>query len=313
MLTRILSVAVTLLCAAVVAAACTALHRLPAAPADPVPAAAAAPLQALPGPAAGIVTDDPARFTADCSCRPSLTVAYVRWGTPPDPARLRAMQAAGAVPLVELEPYGTTLAAVTAGRSDAWLTGWARAVRELGGLALVSFAPEANTGSYPWGYRHVTPAAYTAAWRHVVTVFRRAGASRARWTWIVNAASRDTAPLAPLWPGPGYASYAGIDGYATHPWTTFAGLFGPTISQVRAAAAAPVLITETAADPAAGQARWVGQLAAGMRAYQLAGFVWFDVDQLDGKDPGAPLGNRHDWALAGPALAAYANEARHDR
>jgi len=309
MLTRLIALAAAIISAAAVAVACTALHpaaRPPAAATVPPPAAAPA---ALPGPAAGIVTDDLARFDAACSCRPAVAVAYVRWGTPPDPAWLRAMQAAGSVPLVELEPYGTTAAAITAGRSDGWLSRWARAVGGLGGLVLASFAPEPNTRSYPWGYGHAAPAAYTAALRHVVSVFRRAGAARVQWAWIVNAASRDTAPLSPLWPGAGYMSYAGIDGYATRGSATFAGLFGTTISQVRSITRVPVLITETAADPAAGQARWIAQLAAGVRAYRLAGFVWFDIDQTGGHDPGAPRGNRHDWALTGAALAAYARTA----
>lgn len=310
MFSRLAAPAAAIISAAAVAVACTVLHPAagPSTPVAPV-SSPVAPPTALAYPAAGIVTDSLARFDAACSCRPAVAVAYIRWSIPPDSARLRAMQAAGSVPLVELDPYGTTLAAISAGASDVWLTRWARAVAGLHGLVLASFAPEANTDSYPWGDGHESPAAYVAAWRHVVTVFRDAGAVNVRWTWIINAVGRHTAPLTPLWPGSRYVSYAGVDGYATHGYTTFAGLFGATITAVRQLARVPLLITETAADPAAGQARWVGQLVAGVRAYGLAGFVWFSIDQTGGRDPGAPGGNRHDWALTGSALAAYAKAA----
>jgi hypothetical protein len=59
----------------------------------------------------------------------------------------------------------------------------------------------------------------------------------------------------------------------------------------------PVMITETAADPEAGQARWMREIAAGITAYGLAGFAWFDINQENGADPSAPHGNRHDWSI----------------
>jgi hypothetical protein len=301
-------VRVTALLAAIVSAALVLVARMTVHPQGPAAAHASLPppvIRALPASVAGIVTDNLTRFDLSCSCRPPVAVVYVRWRTLPDVAKLEGMLRDGAVPLVELNPYGTTLGEVAGGQSDAYIATFARALARLRSLVLVSFAPEANNDSYQWGYLHDTPAAYVAAWRHVVTVVRAAGAANARWTWIVNAAGKGTGPLPPLWPGGGYVSYAGIDGYATHRSTTFKDLFGPTIAQVRDLTSAPVLISETAADPQAGQARWIAQLIAGVRAYRLTGFLWFDINQLNGKDPQAPKGNRHDWSLTGSALAAY--------
>jgi len=44
----------------------------------------------------------------------------------------------------------------------------------------------------------------------------------------------------------------------------------------------PVLLSETAVGPAAGQAVKIGNLFAGMRQYQTLGLVWFDIAQHDG-------------------------------
>jgi len=303
MRTRILAVAAAV-SACAMAAACTAAVRTGDAPR----AAAAVPaVTALPAHPVGIVTGDLAGFGARCGCSPDLAVRYVRWGETAQSAGLAYDLGRGAVPLAELEPYGVSLAQVADGSGDGYLAAFARQVSALRGPVLLSFAPEANNDSYPWGWRRSGAAEYRAAWRHVAAVFRAAGARNARWAWIVNAASIHTGPLPPLWPGPGIVSYIGIDGYATHEYTTFAGLFGPTIGQVRRLSRVPVLITETAADPQAGQARWMAQVTAGVRSYGAAGFAWFDVDQENGMDPDAPRGNRHDWSLDGDpaALAAF--------
>ena len=39
---------------------------------------------------------------------------------------------------------------------------------------------------YSWGYQHTSPAAFVAAWRHIVTVFRAVGAWNVTWLWTVN-------------------------------------------------------------------------------------------------------------------------------
>jgi mannan endo-1,4-beta-mannosidase len=306
--TRILAVAAAV-SACAMAAACTAAVRTGHAP-RAVPAAPAA--TAFPAHAVGIVTTSLTGFDALCGCAPALAVRYIRWGETVRSAGLGYDLEHGAVPLAELQPYGPTLAQVADGSRDAWLTAFARQVAALRGPVILSFGPEANNDTYPWGWRHSSPAEYVAAWRHVAAVFRRAGARNVRWAWIVNAASIRTGPLPPLWPGPGIVSYIGIDGYATHEYTTFAGLFGETIAEVRRLSAVPVMITETAADPQAGQARWVAQVTAGVRSSGLAGFAWFDTDQADGRDPDAPAGNRHDWSIDGSpaALAAFRAAAK---
>ena len=116
-----------------------------------------------------------------------------------------------------------------------------------------------------WGQRHLFPAAgmTTSAWVVDGQHHRRAATGFPR--------------PAPWWPGSSYVTWVGIDGYYLKPTWTFASLFGPTIKAVRALTLDPILIAETGAAPAVGQPAKIANLFAGVRAYGLLGFVWFDA------------------------------------
>jgi len=61
----------------------------------------------------------------------------------------------------------------------------------------------------------------------------------------------------------------------------------------------PVLLSETAIGPDAGQALKMHNLFAGIRAYRTLGLVWFDKDQNDGI-------LHQDWRIEGDPAAAFA-------
>jgi hypothetical protein len=119
-----------------------------------------------------------------------------------------------------------------------------------------------------------------AAWRHIVTIFRALGAGNVTWLWtvnIINDTQRGTIPSpAPWWPGSSYVTWVGIDGYYLKPNWQFAPLFGPTIGAVRTLTSDPILIAETGAVLAAAQSAKIANVFAGIHAYGLLGFVWFD-------------------------------------
>jgi hypothetical protein len=148
----------------------------------------------------------------------------------------------------------------------------------------------------------VAPQAVIAAWRHVVDVFRGAGATNARWVWVVAQMYPGGEQLPLLWPGTTYVDAVGIDGYFLTRGSTFASVFGDTITTVKGLTSAPILISETGAAPAAGKARVLGALAAGVQHYGLAGFVYFDLDQS-----GQVTSFHEDWSLDNdpPALAVF--------
>jgi mannan endo-1,4-beta-mannosidase len=258
----------------------------------------------VPGSYAGV-----SAFTAATGVSPGLVVYYSGWQERFQPGFAGQAAGHGAVPLVQMEPTGASLAAIASGRYDAYLRSYAAAVRSFGRRVILSFGHEMNGYWYSWGYRHTSPAVFVAAWRHVVTVFRRQGVRNVTWLWTVNIIDTHggIASPGPWWPGSRYVNMVGVDGYYLKPGWTFASLFGPTIKAVRALTLDPVLISETGAAPAVGQPAKIADLFAGVRAYGLLGFVWFDA--IAHRE--LPRYGVRDWRLTGPeAFAAFRRGAR---
>jgi hypothetical protein len=237
----------------------------------------------------GVVSYNVAKFDQTCRCTPNVAVHYLHIGGSTDMIVARSIIAAGAIPMLELEPYGIPLGKISSGSEDAWFTKYARAVSSLHSPVIMSFAPEANGNWYSWGYPHVRPDAVVSAWRHVVTLFRKAGVHDVRWAWIMNVQFAGSENISLLWPGNAFVNILGIDGYFIAP-ATFQGFFGPTIVAMRALSSDPLLITETAAAPSVGKANALREITTGVSEYDLAGFIWFDIKQH---------GNitRQDWSL----------------
>jgi mannan endo-1,4-beta-mannosidase len=232
-------------------------------------------------------------FTAVTEIRPGVVVYYSGW-LEPFQARFAAVAARHhAVPLVQIDPTAISLAAIASGRYDAYLRSYAAEVKTFGGRVVLSFGHEMNGSWYSWGYRHTPPAVFVAAWRHIVTVFRTVGARNVIWLWTINIIRCHCSRGSPArwWPGRSYVNWVGIDGYYYKSSWKFAPLFGPTIKAVRALTLDPILISETAA-PASTQSAKIPDLFAGIRAYGLLGFVWFDAN------------GHKDWRIRSRAASA---------
>jgi mannan endo-1,4-beta-mannosidase len=121
-------------------------------------------------------------------------------------------------------------------------------------------------------------------------LFRDDGADNVTWVWTVQADEPGTRPIASWWPGAQYVTWVGIDGYYYRPADTFGSVFGQTIDQVKAFTTKPVLLSETAVGPHAGQIVKIQDLFQGMAADKTLGLVWFDVAQHGGID-------RQDWRI----------------
>jgi hypothetical protein len=240
-------------------------------------------------------------FTGATGVRPDVVVYYSSWW---EPFRSRFAAAAarhGAVPLVQINPERVNLADIAAGRYDNYLDRYAAAVRAYRHPVILSFGHEMNAPWSPWGYRHVSPAVFVRAWRHIVTVFRERGTRNVTWLWTVNVidAHAQTVDPGPWWPGASFVTWVGIDGYYRRASWQFSSLFGPTIKAVHSLTRDPILIAETGVAPAAGQAAKIGNLFRGVRAYGLLGLVWFDA-----------VAHR-DWRIdSRAAIAAFAQEAK---
>ncbi len=154
--------------------------------------------------------------------------------------------------LVQLDPSYASVAAIANGSYDNYLRSYADSVRHFGHAVIIGFGHEMNAPWYSWGYPHVRPATFVAAWRHIVRLFRGQGADNVTWLWTINTDLPRSGPVARWWPGSAYVTWVGVDGYFYRPSDTFTSVFGTTIGQVRTFTRKPVLLAETAAGPVAG-------------------------------------------------------------
>ena len=244
-------------------------------------------------------------LTAATGVRPNIALYYSGWYERFRSAFAVQVSDSGAVPFIQIDPSGISLAAIASGAFDTFLKTFATDVASYGARTgrgvIVGFGHEMNGYWYSWSHRHTSPAVFVAAWRHVVTVFRQQGADDVTWLWTVNIIATHQGILspAPWWPGSSYVTWVGIDGYYLKPSWTFASLFGPTIRAVRTLTLDPILISETGVAPAAGKPAKIADLFAGVRAYGLLGLVFFDAKGVQ------------DWRLNSPAaVAAFARGAK---
>jgi mannan endo-1,4-beta-mannosidase len=244
-------------------------------------------------------------FTTETGVRPQIVLYYSAWYEKFRTAFAEQARSHGAYVLVQLQPNGVTLASIAAGRSDGYLRSYADAVRSFGYPVILSFGHEMNGGWYSWGDGHQPPSAFVAAWRHVVTVFRSAGATNVTWLWTVNSTNAASSLLRQWWPGADWVNWIGLDGYYYQSTDTFQSVFGETLTDIRKFSAAPVLISETAVGVTPDRGSQIIGLFAGAAADHVLGLVWFDQAQHDGL-------LHQDWRLEddAAALARYRAAAR---
>jgi Glycosyl hydrolase family 26 len=241
-----------------------------------------------------------ATFGATVGREPNLGAYFSGWAQPFEASFADLLREHGVTPFVQIDPTYASVSGIASGDYDAYLRSYADSVRNFGGAVVIGFGHEMNASWYSWGYGHVPASVFVSAWRHIVTVFRGQGADNITWLWTINQDRGNSGPIASWWPGAQYVTWVGIDGYYFHPSDTFATVFGQTIDQVRQFTNKPILLSETAVGPAAGQFAKVGDLFAGMRKYKTLGLVWFDKPQDQGI-------YHQDWRIEGdqPAIAAF--------
>jgi mannan endo-1,4-beta-mannosidase len=238
-------------------------------------------------------------FMKATGSNPDVVMYYSGWYVPFPTGFANTIANHGKVPLVQMDPDDINVARIASGRYDGYLSQYAETVRAYKYPVILGFGHEMNGNWSSWGYRNTDPVAFVAAWRHIVTLFRALGAQNVTWLWTVNIVNDSRSGkvdgnLRHWWPGNSYVTWVGIDGYYLQPNWQFAPLFGPTIGAVRTLTSDPILIGETGAVPAAGQPAKINDLFAGVRAYGLLGFVWFDATNSIGQ----PFGINSPAAIA---------------
>jgi len=219
-----------------------------------------------------------ADFAAAAGSRPNLVEYAISWGQPFTTSFAGTLCKHGEAPLVQMMPIGVSLAAIAAGHDDIYLRSYADSVRSFGHSVVIGFAPNMNTPWYTWGYRETAARTFVAAWRHIVTVFRRQGADNVTWLWTIGADQPATGPIMSWWPGASYVTWVGINGVYMNPSDTFGSVFVRTIDQVRAATNKPILLSGTSVLPSTKQYANILNLFKGIAQYRMLGLVWYDDD-----------------------------------
>ena len=228
--------------------------------------------------------------------QPAIFHVYRDWSTQPfEPQALDPIVARGSMPLVTWEPWRewstpVSLRAIAAGAEDAYITAAARAAAAWGRPFFLRFAHEMNGGWYPWGRGQGgnTPKVYIAAWRHLVDVFRRNGATNVRWVWTpyLDGGSR---PFERYYPGDRWVDWAGLDGFNWGKrFLSFSKIFGESYRELVALTSKPLMIAETGSVEYGGdKALWIRQALgrALARLPRVRALVWWSgIHETKGTD-----------------------------
>ncbi|MFB9968781.1 glycoside hydrolase family 26 protein [Pseudoroseomonas cervicalis] len=237
-------------------------------------------------------------FEAQTGTDLDIVMYYVSWnaqGFTGYPNLALQARNEGTVPLITWESYGLTLAQIANGSQDSYIRGWANQIRAYGDTVLLRVDHEFNGDYYPWSgaQNGNDPAAYVAAWRHIVDVFAAEGAVNARFVWAPNYKGTPTTPepsrhMVNYYPGDAYVDFIGVSGYnwGNDPqngtgWTSAETIYNTFLQQVAALAPdKPVLVSEIGTAPSYGgnsAPQWIRDAFGTLDGFeQVKGVVWFN-------------------------------------
>jgi len=254
-------------------------------------------------------------------------------------AAVRAAIGSGAMPILTLEPTwpghpADLLASIARGDANAPLRTWADELRRVIGrdTIVIELAPEMNARfGAPWQPSGQSPGGdsapggeYTAAWRHIVEVFRASGIDRARWLWSPSAGNpythRESGGTHWNWmdryyPGDDVVDLVGLHAFndpeSQRAWVPFVELVdGDAADRAVATLVAmhprkPIVLSELATSELAGnpgaKAAWIRDAFAAIRACpSFVVVVWFATEK------------ERDWRIdsSPEALRAYRSAIR---
>ncbi|HEX4308006.1 MAG TPA: glycosyl hydrolase [Solirubrobacterales bacterium] len=181
---------------------------------------------------------------------------------------------------------GMSLQGIAEGQYDSYFRAAAKLARGLGFEIMIRPGHEMNGDWYPWSGN---PAAYVAAWRHMVSVFREEGAENVKWVWAPNV-EYDSYPFAAYFPGDESVDYVALDGYnwghsgqGTDRWESLYEVFAASYKRITELSSKPVILSEVASGEAGGnKAEWIrnGFLKTIPNSFpRVAAIVWFDYDK----------------------------------
>ncbi|MFG2698231.1 glycoside hydrolase family 26 protein [Kitasatospora sp. NPDC048407] len=233
--------------------------------------------------------------------RPTMLQYFLDWRKEFDPATVQEIYRQGAVPMLTWEPGDAPFEAgqpwyasrrIADGAFDAYITRFARGVRDQRWPVVLRFAHEMNGDWYPWSVNANgnKPGDYAAAWRHVHDIFAAEKVDNVIWLWSPNVLRGASGDLNKLYPGDAYVDWLGMDAYGLGE-NTASEILDPTYIRLREIADKPVFISETGAMPDPNKAGWITDMFEWIAEHpKVPGFVWFEHSVEEG--------GRYDYRFA---------------
>jgi Glycosyl hydrolase family 26 len=177
------------------------------------------------------------------------------------------------------------------GKQDRYIRRFAADLADFDGIVYLRFAHEMNGFWYPWSR---DASNYRRAWRRVVTLFRRAGATNVRFLWSVNPNLYDTPQgmlrsTQPYWPGSSYVdaigstmiNFGGVKRYGV-------GRFEPRLRVLHRIYRKPVMLTEVNTQYG-GRVAWLRDFGAMLRRLPwLRGVAWSQLPSRGARQMARP-------------------------
>ncbi len=226
----------------------------------------------------------------ETACLPTIAQFFVSVAQGFDKSLLDAVPV---LPLMSLEPWDPdrgvsqsdfTLDKTIKGRWDARYRAAASVVKSYQRPVLIRFAHEMNGYWYPWAsVGSNTPELFVQAWKHVVGIFRDAGATNALWVWSPNVVrGTDGTPLARYYPGDDWVDILGLTGYGVGE-NSASQTYDASMAQLAALSSKPILLTEVGAQRDSSKTAWIASFGSWLRNYPaVAGFIWTAMRPTDG-------------------------------
>lgn len=194
---------------------------------------------------------------------------YTAWGSKKDQVfpmlRAQAIYDLGSIPMITWEPWLNDfdlqeypfnaaaanknkggMKAIAEGKYDTYIDKWAADAKKFGLPFFLRWGHEMNDPyRYPWGQQNNAPEDYIAAWQHVVSRFKAAGAANAVWIWSPHPAYS----YKEFYPGHQFVDWIGLTAlnYGTvatwSQWWSFSDIIGKAYTDL-AFYNKPLMLTE---------------------------------------------------------------------
>jgi membrane-bound metal-dependent hydrolase YbcI (DUF457 family) len=199
-------------------------------------------------------------FSRQVGRQATTVIVYKDWTQAPFVySQLDGIWNQGAAPVITWEPWDVSLGQIANGSEDQYIHDAARAAAGWNRPLFVRFAQEMNGTWFPWSG---DPDAYKAAWRHIVRIFREAGADKVRWVWNpYTEGGPGQHPFSRYFPGGRWVDWAGLDALnwgGSFSWSTFRGIVGSSYHRMLRLTQKPIMIGEVGSGEQGGsKARWL--------------------------------------------------------